>query len=89
MAALAFHFLVVARSIIPNIVVMFRGGTEQVALIRKLTQRPRKSYKYHQIKKEDHYILFFQVNEPCDYCKLKSHAHKEFDEGIAKVELLS
>ena len=57
-------------------------------LISKLTQIPRKYYKYHQIEHEDHYILF-QVNEPCDCYKLKSQAHKEFDEGIAKVELLS
>ena len=65
-----------------------RGGTEQVAhLISKLTQRPQKSYKYHRIEQDAYYILF-QVNEPCDFCKLKSQAHKEFDEGIAKVKLM-
>ena len=54
MAALAFHFLVVAESIIPKNVVI--GGTELVAhLIPKLTQRPRKYYKYHQIEQEAHY----------------------------------
>ena len=56
-------------------------------LISKLTQRPRKYYKYHRIEQEAHYILF-QVNEHSDSCKLKSQAHKEFDEGIAKVNLL-
>ena len=55
-------------------------------LIEKLTQILGQSYKYHRIEQEAHYILF-QVNEPCDYCKLKSQAHKEFDEGIAKVKL--
>ena len=57
-------------------------------LITKLTQRPEKSYKHHQIKQETHYILF-QVNEPRGLCKLKIQEHKEFDEGIAKVESLS
>ena len=56
-------------------------------LITKLTQRPRQSYKYHRIEQDAHYIPF-QVNEPCDYCKLKSQAQKEFNEGIAKVKLL-
>ena len=56
-------------------------------LIPKLAQRPRKSYKYHRIEQEAHYILF-QVNEPCDCCKLKSDENKEFDEGITKVKLL-
>ena len=65
-----------------------RGGTGQVAhIISKLAQRPRQSYKYYQIKQETHYILF-QVNEPCDCCKMKSQARKEFDEGITKVNLL-
>ena len=57
-------------------------------LISKLAQIRRKSYKNHRIEQEAYYILF-QVNEPCDCCKLKSQAHKVFDEGIAKVKLLS
>ena len=65
------------------------GGMRNEHLIPKLTQRPRKYYKYHQIEQETHYILFFQVNEHCDCCKMKSQAHKEFDEGVAKVELMS
>ena len=57
-------------------------------LISILTQKYRKYYKYHRIEQEDHYILL-HVNKPCDCCKLKSQTHKEFDEGIAKVKLLS
>ena len=57
-------------------------------LIPNMTKIPRKYYKYHQIEKEGHYSFFFQVNEPCDCCKLESQAHKEFDEGITKVKLL-
>ena len=58
-----------------------RGGTEQVAhLISEHTQRPIKSYKYHRIEQEAHYILS-QVNEPCDCCKLNSQEHKEFNEN--------
>ena len=57
-------------------------------LTSKLTQRHRQSYKYHRIEQEAHYILF-QVNEPCDCCKLKIQAHKDFDEGITKVGLSS
>ena len=56
-------------------------------LITKLTQRPSKYYKYHRIEQGAYYIVF-QVNEPCDCRKLKIQEHKEFDEGIAKVELL-
>ena len=56
-------------------------------LISKLTQRPRKYYKYHRIVQKGHYIIF-QVDEPSDYGKLKSQEHKEFDEGIVEVKLL-
>ena len=91
METLAFHFLDVIGSIIPKTVVMFfERGTKLVAhLIPKVTQRPKKSYKYHQIEQDAHSSFCFQVNEPCDCCKLKIQAHKEFDDGIAKAELLS
>ena len=66
--------------------VMFpeRGKWAGWLINSKLTLRPRKYYINHQIEQEAHHPFWFLREWLCDCCKLKSQAHKEFDEGIAK-----